>query len=239
MDKEAMNIFAPLKPRPRAKGFTLIELLVVISIIALLIAILLPALRSAREVARRSVCASNIRQVGLGITLYANDNDEWLPSSTLYTYPQVDAAGDPYGTYFTYNLYPNYVSSGEIFYCPTSTFEYFLDEPYTGPYGWHVNGSPNIFGYQYYGGTFRRHATGWNSPDFMVPERSTDPSNLILMGDIVGTGNPLVAPIQNMNHTSGQKVFGANVMRNDISIRWYNTEDLTVSPASDWLIPPL
>ena len=60
-------------------GFTLIELLVVISIMALLIGLLLPALARARESARMSQCASNIRQIGIGLGLYFNDFDSTLP----------------------------------------------------------------------------------------------------------------------------------------------------------------
>lgn len=60
-------------------GFTLIELLVVISIIALLVALLLPALKAAREVAQGAACLSNQRQIGIATSVYANDFDAWLP----------------------------------------------------------------------------------------------------------------------------------------------------------------
>lgn len=63
----------------RLQGFTLIELAVVISIIALLIAILLPALRAARLTAQAAVCLSNQRQVGLALQMYAEDYDEHFP----------------------------------------------------------------------------------------------------------------------------------------------------------------
>lgn len=64
----------------KRKGFTLIELLVVVAIIALLISILLPSLSRARELAKRAVCASNLRGIGQGMHIYANDNSEWFPA---------------------------------------------------------------------------------------------------------------------------------------------------------------
>jgi len=63
------------------KGFTLIELLVVIAIIAILMAVLLPALQRAREQGRRAVCLSNVKQFGLAWVLYADENDQRIVNS--------------------------------------------------------------------------------------------------------------------------------------------------------------
>ncbi|HAI10989.1 MAG TPA: hypothetical protein DCM28_04750 [Phycisphaerales bacterium] len=66
------------------KGFTLIELLVVISIVALLISILLPALAMARHTALQTRCASGLKQIGIGFVLYAEDYEQYFPGPKGY-----------------------------------------------------------------------------------------------------------------------------------------------------------
>ena len=89
-------------------AFTLIELLVVIAIIAILAAILFPVFAQAREKARAIACISNLKQIGLAVTQYNQDNDEKMPNGT-----------SGYGTCsgWAWQVYP-YVKSTGAFHCP-------------------------------------------------------------------------------------------------------------------------
>ena len=107
--------------RWQRRGFTLIELLVVIAIIAILAAILFPVFARAREQARRTSCASNMKQIGLALMQYAQDYDERLPlfslSDTSYQGYLGYAGAD--GPRWADMLFP-YIKSTQVFDCPST-----------------------------------------------------------------------------------------------------------------------
>lgn len=120
--------YRPIRPGLRARGFTLIELLVVISIIALLVAILLPALRSARETARAVSCMSNQRQLGILLATYQTDYKGLNPAlfTTKYSKSWWGGTGtdgaDEGGWTFYDALAADYLSgfgATKVFVCPS------------------------------------------------------------------------------------------------------------------------
>jgi prepilin-type N-terminal cleavage/methylation domain-containing protein len=119
--------------QPSRAGFTLVELLVVIGIIAVLIAVLLPVLNRARAAANRTVCLSNIRQLGVGILMYCNDNKGWFPTCAA---PKITWAFLPYPDDWIHwqanrnlddSAIAKYVGHGEqlktLLRCPADTFD--------------------------------------------------------------------------------------------------------------------
>jgi prepilin-type N-terminal cleavage/methylation domain-containing protein/prepilin-type processing-associated H-X9-DG protein len=138
---------AAVGPRRRF-AFTLIELLVVIAIIAILAALLLPALAGAKERGKRINCLNNIRQFVMAGRMYGDDNSDWLPSgqSDLKRNAQLDDA-IPILCGVTRTQLVQYASGNyKILGCPS------LGAPFNTEEGWYDQGYGFVIGYNYLGG---------------------------------------------------------------------------------------
>lgn len=99
-------------------GFTLVELLVVVAIIGILSSMLMPALARAREATRRAVCASNLRQAGMALMMYAQESDGRYPPIQ-----PMDCFGEGAGGSLMFDgdaMYPEYLTDVQILICPSS-----------------------------------------------------------------------------------------------------------------------
>ena len=149
--------------RSHGPGFTLIELLVVISIVALLVAILLPALGEARERARITVCGTNMRQVGIGAGLYGSDNNQWLPPYYWGTPPNqtpITSFGGGISQGIAMLIpqpigYGNiaYLSTTDVFFCPSDQ----VLAPLQRPGQWAPEDPTDVYGT----GTYHNNLMGY------------------------------------------------------------------------------
>lgn len=108
--------------RTQRRGFTLIELLVVIAIIAILAAILFPVFAQAREKARQASCLNNLKQLGIAVMQYTQDNDELFPCGDNWLNDHYDPAPGHNGQLnykagWKYQI-SSYVKAEQVFHCP-------------------------------------------------------------------------------------------------------------------------
>ncbi|MCK4905511.1 type II secretion system protein [bacterium] len=109
-----MNLF-----RERFTGFTLIELLVVIAIIGILASLIMPALNRARENARRAVCSGNLKQIGLGMHLFAGDHSDRFPMGDQDGASTAVLANATTKGSFA-RLWPEYIKPFKTYICPSN-----------------------------------------------------------------------------------------------------------------------
>lgn len=193
------------------RAFTLIDVLVSMSVIAVLIGLMLPALTAIRETGRKVVCSSNIRQIGLSTAMYADDYKGQLPHSRFYAKSLRNNAftiepqdlmkariGLPTNDWDGLGLLfgKQYCSAGQVYYCPSHKNNHRYDN-YSA--GW--NGGPIdvLINFQYRGG----NETGQANLNKM-PER------ISLVADGLASGF-------DFNHA-----VGGNIVASDLSVSWFD-----------------
>ncbi len=198
--------------RSSVRGFTLIELLVVIAIIAILAAILFPVFARARENARKANCASNVKQIMLGVIQYVQDYDEVLPYASHW--------GEPTAQPWDVHLQP-YMKSTQMVFCPSQ-------KGYRG-YGWN---------YQNFG--YRAGANDYRYNPGAAMASIPQPAETILVGDnpdqataMYGNNNYYIygpsqvsPPADGIGNVSGRHSEGGVYGFIDGHVKWMSRSDV-------------
>lgn len=127
----------------RRGGFSLVELLTVIAIIAILAAIIFPAMAAVKDRARQNQCITNLKNIGMGLELFKTDNRRYpeVLGAHVQSGVRFDSANDPNG------LFREYVKSDDIFKCPNSKISSMTDGVTYGKYTY--NSTPTVTPYVY------------------------------------------------------------------------------------------
>jgi len=201
--------------RNQSAGLTLAELLVVMTTITALMAVLLPSFGRAREQGRKIVCASNLRQLGYGLRMYAMNNRSKYPVERLCGNPQSVLVG---------SLFPDYLGSRDVFYCPSARMvePYAQSNQYGGPGGDSVintdeNWQRSYISYKYFSVTNRDTRMPLPLPLSEYPHLLCDdsPPGRWLMSDWVRKDVPVFPHMQ-----KGGWGGGRNVLFADISVQF-------------------
>lgn len=211
-----------------ARAFTLIDVMVSMTVIAILISILLPSLNGARETARRVVCQSNVRQIGLGVVMYADDHKGRLPSSQFLSdsryggreiaapqnmltlrvaeSEQWNNAGSSGWDGMGLLYHREYLAAPKIFYCPSHRGNYTYSQMVQV---WGEPGVEIVGNYHFRGVGPTRAAMPGSQAPLTSDLYRIDPGHSSLIADGM-------REISDYNHQNG-----VNFFRADLTVHWY------------------
>jgi len=188
------------------------DLMVSMAVVAILIALMMPSLSTVREAARKVVCSSNVRQIGLGVAMYADDHRGLLPytkfadlapggqsnSQAMMILRTVDLTDAWDGLGYLYSV--GYLDAAGVFYCPSHHGEH----------------------------PFSRYAQQWSGADGEIFGNYQFRGSESITLDAFHGGQAMVADGMRMASDYNHFV-GANVLRADMTVRWYSDSGRAVA----------